>query len=95
MNTSKGEATRYVRLGGMSVAELKGTDITYLHSDHLGTPVAGSDENGNILWRETYTPYGEVYGGEDAARENAQGFTGHIRDTATGLTYMQAQYYTP
>ena len=26
---------------------------------------------------------------------NRQGFTGHIRDTDTGLTYMQARYYDP
>jgi RHS repeat-associated protein len=27
--------------------------------------------------------------------EDDQGFTGHIQDTSTGLTYMQARYYDP
>jgi RHS repeat-associated protein len=27
--------------------------------------------------------------------EDDQGFTGHIQDTSTGLTYMQARYCDP
>jgi RHS repeat-associated protein len=27
--------------------------------------------------------------------EDDQGFPGHIQDTSTGLTYMQARYYDP
>ncbi len=31
----------------------------------------------------------------DAANDNQAGFTGHIKDTDTGLNYMQARYYDP
>ena len=40
------------------------------------------------------SPFGEV---ENASPhgDDQIGFTGHIRDHATGLTYMQARYYSP
>jgi hypothetical protein len=33
--------------------------ITYLHTDIAGSPRAATDANGNVIWRETYRPYGE------------------------------------
>lgn len=33
--------------------------ITHYHNDALGSPVAATDEAGNLLWREVYQPYGE------------------------------------
>ncbi|WP_223866502.1 RHS repeat domain-containing protein, partial [Candidatus Enterovibrio escicola] len=33
--------------------------VTYFHTDALGTPVAATDESGNVLWREHYSPFGE------------------------------------
>jgi len=68
--------------------------LTYLHKDHLGSAVAGTSQWGGMKWWEQYTPFGEVildWGDSD----NLDGFTGHIRDKATGLNYMQARYYDP
>jgi len=31
----------------------------------------------------------------DAANDNQAAFTGHIKDSDTGLNYMQARYYDP
>jgi RHS repeat-associated protein len=45
-------------------------------------------------WREKYTPYGSSMN-NPAANDNQAGFTGHIKDSATGLNYMQARYYDP
>ena len=86
-------------MGGRTVARLKtgsvdGPETAYLHADHLGSPVAATDEAGAILWSDNFTPYGESFPGP-AANENDEGFTGHIQDTASGLTYMQARYYDP
>lgn len=50
--------------------------------------------SGNSVWRRDFTPFGEDRQ-SPAAREDDQGFTGHIQDTSTGLTYMQARYYDP
>ena len=68
--------------------------VTYLHPDHLGSAQAGTRANGTVAWREQYTPFGEELQ-SPAANDNLGGFTGHIRDKATGLNYMQARYYDP
>ena len=52
------------------------------------------DDNSDVAWREQYTPFGEELQCP-AANDNLGGFTGHIKDRATGLNYMQARYYDP
>nr|WP_275065565.1 RHS repeat-associated core domain-containing protein [Aliidiomarina haloalkalitolerans] len=47
-----------------------------------------------MQWREQYTPFGEELQ-SISANDNQAGYTGHIRDAATGLNYMQARYYDP
>ncbi|WP_051311232.1 RHS repeat-associated core domain-containing protein [Zooshikella ganghwensis] len=69
--------------------------ITYYHNDLTGTPVAASDESGNLLWREEYTPYGEQLTQDKKSDSNRRGFTGHVQDRDLGLVYMQARYYDP
>ncbi len=66
----------------------------FTHSDHLGSPIAATDNAGVVQWRESYDPFGQcrICAG---ANDNQTGFTGHIDDRATGLTYMQARYYDP
>ncbi|WP_288496534.1 RHS repeat domain-containing protein [Stenotrophomonas muris] len=66
--------------------------VQYVHTDALGSPVAISDANGAIIERTVYEPYGAVVGG---AKGDRPGFTGHVSDSATGLTYMQQRYYDP
>jgi RHS repeat-associated protein len=46
------------------------------------------------MWRERYTPFGEKMD-DPAGNKDHMGYTGHIEDTASGLTYMQARYYDP
>ena len=41
---------------------------------------------------ERYTPYGEP---SDGGYDQGPGYTGHVTDSATGLTYMQQRYYDP
>ncbi len=97
-NATTGETTDYVRLGSMTVARIKDDGVTetvsYLHQNHLGSPVAATDTGGTVLWREDYTPFGEERQ-DPAANDNDENFTGHIRDEATGLLYMQARYMDP
>lgn len=66
--------------------------VTYLHTDVLGSVVAESDAGGNIATRVAYEPYGEVIGGSVA---DGPGYTGHVRDATTGLSYMQQRYMDP
>ncbi len=67
--------------------------LTFIHTDALGSPVAATDQQGNVIWREEYKPYGERLKNEVAAQTNTRWFTGHPHDAATGLTYMGARYY--
>ncbi len=66
--------------------------ITYIHTDALGSVVAESDVNGAVIKRHIYEPYGTVFGGQV---DDGLGYTGHVSDSATGLSYMQQRYVDP
>ena len=72
-----------------------GVEITYIHNDALGTPVAGTDAQGRVKWRAHYQPWGGEVLGERQPTGLRAGYTGHREDAATGLTYMGARYYSP
>ncbi|PWK53034.1 RHS repeat domain-containing protein [Pleionea mediterranea] len=67
--------------------------ITFIHTDHLGSPVMATDEAGNVKWREDYQPFGKQLTNQDV--DNNIGYTGHKEDKSLGLTYMQARWYHP
>ncbi len=91
------ERMDYISAEGMTVARI-GKKTTYIFSDHLGSPVAGvewdSVQGWHIEWRERYTPFGITLD-NSTANDDKAGFTGHIKDSATGLNYMKARYYDP
>ena len=71
----------------------QGSEVTrYVHTDALGSPVAESDEAGVIVARYEYEPYGAAIG---EGPKDGPAYTGHVADSATGLTYMQQRYYDP
>ena len=93
-----GKKTDYIKGGRQTLARVStvsGVDtITYLHPDVLGSAQTGTTSTGSIAWREAFHPYGEATTNH-ASGDNQAGFTGHIKDKATGLSYMQARYYDP
>ncbi|MEP3892293.1 MAG: RHS repeat-associated core domain-containing protein [Hellea sp.] len=91
--------TDYLNAAGMTIARIKNSAtengvFTYLHPDHLGSPVAGTSEDALVTFTERFTPFGETLI-NPAANDNQSGFTGHIKDADVGLNYMQARYYDP
>ena len=66
--------------------------VEYIHSDVLGSPVAVTNESAQVIERTEYEPYGTMIGKPNADRA---GFTGHVMDSVTSLTYMQQRYYDP
>jgi RHS repeat-associated protein len=66
--------------------------VEYFHTDALGTPIAVTDASGNLIEASEYEPYGKLL---NRPLTDGPGFTGHVQDTATGLTYMQQRYYDP
>ena len=98
-----GEKTDYVSGPNGTLARITNDVVTYLHPDHLGSAQAGTRANGTVAWREQYTPFGEQLQ-NPAANDNLDGFTGHIKDSDTGLNpcifpsencTVQARYYDP
>ncbi|QHB70584.1 RHS repeat-associated core domain-containing protein [Stenotrophomonas sp. 364] len=66
--------------------------VTYIHTDALGSVVAETNANGSVIKRYDYEPYGAVEGAQVA---DGPGYTGHVSDSGTGLSYMQQRYYDP
>ena len=75
-------------------AKYDGSVVTYLHNDIVGSAVSGTYSAGNVTWRQKHTPFGEELNAV-AANKDEIGFTGHIKDSDTGLNYMQQRYYDP
>ncbi|MBU0706222.1 hypothetical protein KJ807_03335 [Patescibacteria group bacterium] len=71
--------------------------IYYFLNDHLGSVDAVLDEQGNVVERRDYLPYGqERFVHEELnAPDTEQGFTGKELDSETGLNYYGARYYDP
>jgi RHS repeat-associated protein len=90
--------TEYVYLGGSLVAQREtpttggAAVVKYQHTDALGTPVAETSASRTVLTRNEVEPYGQLI---NHPITDAVGFTGHVQDAMTGLTYMQQRYYDP
>lgn len=69
-----------------------GSNVRYQHTDAQGTIVAQTDASRNVLTRSLYDSYGNA---RDHGNDDQPGYTGHLQDSLTGLTYMQQRYYDP
>jgi len=78
-------------MAGEAHAESIGHVVEYYHVDALGSVVAMSDANGEVLSTRAYEPYGHEF----AETQDGLGYTTHVGDTKTGLVYMQQRYYDP
>lgn len=67
--------------------------VRYVHTDALGSVVAKTDEDRVLLERREYEPFGAQMA--PATVQDGPGYTGHVQDATTGLTYMQQRYYDP
>jgi len=70
-----------------------GSAVYYYHFDGLGSVIALSDENGDIVERDSYDVFGEP--NRVSAVGNPYLFTGRRYDPETGLHYYRARYYSP
>ncbi|WP_197273151.1 RHS repeat-associated core domain-containing protein [Neisseria sp. 74A18] len=73
-------------------------DLIYYRLDHLGTPIAATDEKGKTVWEATYKAWGEI------EHENISDglsinipfrFQGQYYDKESGLHYNRFRYYDP
>jgi RHS repeat-associated protein len=104
------ETVTYVYSGGKLVAEYSSkpsepqVSTKYVATDFLGSIRVITDQNGNIVSRRDFMPFGEdLYAGTpyrtsvsgykvfgDSVRQR---FTGYERDEETGLDFAEARYY--
>ena len=88
----------YVYLGGSLLATRRrpigstSETVYYYHNDALGSQVALTDAAGAVSQRSEYDPFGAL---TNRVANNRPGYTGHVMDASTGLTYMQQRYYDP
>lgn len=71
--------------------------ITWILTDHLGSPVVGRDDSySRVVWGQGYTPFGEKvnYGSWNPAPRDI-GYTGHYFDHDMQLLYAGARWYDP
>jgi RHS repeat-associated protein len=80
--------------------------VSYLTTDHLGTPRVITDKNGNVISRRDMMPFGEdLYAGvgsrtgdtgqkySSSQDDIRQKFTGYPKDKETNLDFAEARYY--
>ena len=84
----------YFYLAGQKIADNDGANNTWYHNDAVGSPVAATDANHTVLWRNFYHPFGERMLG-DGGLVNKQWFGGKTYEDATGLEYFGARWYDP
>lgn len=75
-----------------------GERTAFVHLNHLGAPIAATDESGRTIWQADYTPYGKRVGTR-AERTRpydlALRLPGQWADEETGLYYNDFRYYDP
>ena len=76
--------------------------VSYLTTDHLGSPRVISDQIGTVTHRKDYSAFGEetisaqrqsALGYTAAGDELRKGYTGYEKDRESGLDFAQARYY--
>ncbi len=90
----------YIYLNGTPLAVLDSTGVHYLHTDHLGTPRAATDQTGRLVWTWISDPFGATAANDDPDGDGTTftlnlRFPGQYFDTETGLHYNYFRYYDP
>ncbi len=84
----------YVYLDGLPLAQITGTAIAYIHTDHLGTPESLTDQAQAIVWQAHHDPFGQTTVTTRTVEHNLR-FPGQYFDAETGLHYNYFRDYDP
>jgi len=97
----QGKITRqYHYLGHHPVAILEGKTRYSVHTNHLGAPIAVTDETQTLIWQAHYAPFGAAFINDDPDKDGNK-FTlnlrlpGQYEDSESGLYYNHHRYYDP
>lgn len=81
-----------IYFNGQPLAFIENGQVYYYHNNHLGAPETITDENQNVVWKATYTPYGEADVTTETVENNIR-LPGQYLDSETGLHYNYFRYY--
>lgn len=77
-----------------AVASTAAERVTYFVTNALGSPIAAMDAQGDLVWRESYAPYGERLT-KSSGNDGQVSYTGKPEDVDTGFVYMGARWHDP
>ncbi len=94
VNSTQGVYRAYIYAGGKLLAErTPDGNLYWLHTNHLGNSSRMTDQNGTMVYRGEFDPYGNLVYEWGTAGLNTRKFTGYERDSNTGLDYANARMY--
>lgn len=67
--------------------------VCYHHNNHLETPVMMTDDDGDVVWRADYKPFGKAEVASSSSVTNDFRFPGQVFDAETGYHYNWNRYY--
>jgi RHS repeat-associated protein len=86
--------------GSVPVATVRGGNLHYIHTDHLGTPRLVTDQNRTVVWSWISDPFGEAAPNQDPDGDGTSfvldlRFPGQYFDSETGRHYNYFRDYDP
>ena len=69
--------------------------ITLIYSDPDGTPIAATDDKGNLEWRVEYQPFGREVANTSQDRSSDISYAAKPYDEEIGLSYFGGRWYDP
>jgi RHS repeat-associated protein len=88
-------ALRHVFMGNSMIASERveggATSRLFYMADHLGTLLLATDDSGNVVGNQRYSPFGASWSASGEIRR----FLGRSADEETGLVHLGARYYSP
>ena len=76
--------TEYVYMNGQPIGKIEGDNLSFYHTDHLGTPMIMTDTSGAKVWEGEFLPFGEPMSITGTVTNNLR-FPGQYYDQETGL----------
>jgi len=84
-------STSYIHANGKLIAKINESgNISYYHSDHLGSTSIITNSDGKVVEDQKNLPFGELIQGNEK-----YGFTGKEFNSDLNLNYFGARYYSP
>jgi RHS repeat-associated protein len=79
----------------LPLAQMHDGVLHHVHTDHLGTPLEASNDDGEVTWRVTYRAWGNTLVKDVERIQQHLRLLGQYFDAETGLHYSRFRHYDP